>query len=185
MLKIRTNEVIPSFDYDRIDSHYDIFCLETSKKCFDRGAKIIDAPLMNKNVKAVLFEKGRKFYVLLNHNTGNLPILKSVLSNSEYGTSISISQKSSSSLSKTQLLQLLINGLAAKNNPVLKFNNLTGPLYVFMPEWVKKGKDNTIWSIPTLEIKVTEECILKLNVRTFSSVKLKNKIKQLLNLCCA
>ena len=177
MLKIRTNEVIPSFDYDRIDSHYDIFCLETSKKCFDRGAKIIDAPLMNKNVKAVLFEKGRKFYVLLNHNTGNLPILKSVLSNSEYGTSISISQKSSSSLSKTQLLQLLINGLAAKNNPVLKFNNLTGHLYVFMPEWVKKGKDNTIWSIPTLEIKVTEECILKLNVRTFSSVKLKNKIK--------
>ena len=38
----------------------------------------------------------------------------------------------------------------------------------------EKGKDNIIWSIPTLEIKVTDECILKLNVRTFSSVKLKN-----------
>lgn len=177
MSKIRTNKVIPSFNYDNIDSHYDIFCLETSKKYFDRGAKIIDAPLMNKDVKAVLFEKGRRFYVMLNHNSGNLSILKSVLSDPEYGSSVSISQRSNSSLNETQLLQLLINGLAAKSNPILKFNNLTGHLYVFMPEWVKKGKDNTVWSIPTLEIKVTEECILKLNVRTFSSIKLKNKIK--------
>lgn len=176
MSKIRTNKVIPSFNYDNIDSHYDIFCLETSKKYFDRGAKIIDAPLMNKDVKAVLFEKGRRFYVLLNHNSGNLSILKSVLSDSEYGNSVSISQKSSSSLKQTQLLQLLINSLAAKNNPQLKYNNLTGHLYVFMTEWVEKDKDNIVWSIPALEIKVTDECILKLNVRTFSSVKLKNKI---------
>lgn len=176
MSKIRTNKVIPSFCYDEIDRHYDIFCLETSKKYFDRGAKIIDAPLMKKDVKAVLFETGRRFYVLLNHNSDNLPTLKSLLSDSEYGASVSISQKSSSSLNETQLLQLLINGLAAKNNPQLKFNNLTGHLYVFMTEWVEKGKDNIIWSIPTLEIKVTDECILKLNVRTFSSVKLKNQI---------
>ena len=170
MSKIRTNKVIPSFYYDEIDRHYDIFCVETSKKYFDRGAKIIDAPLMKKDVKAVLFETGRRFYVLLNHNSDNLPTLKSLLSDSEYGASVSISQKSSNSLNETQLLQLMINGLAAKNNPQLKFNNLTGHLYVFMTEWVEKGKDNIIWSIPTLEIKVTDECIKRQDIGTKSAV---------------
>ena len=45
---IRTNKVIPKFDYKRMDEEYDIFCLETSKKYISTGAKIIDAPLLNK-----------------------------------------------------------------------------------------------------------------------------------------
>lgn len=173
---IRTNKVIPKFDYKRIDEEYDIFCLETSKKYISTGAKIIDAPLLNKGVKAVLFEKGKRFYALLNHNTGNLSVLKSVLNDTEYGSSMSISQKRSSEIQDFQLLQLLINGLAAKNHAMLKFNNLTGHFYVFKPEWVSQDKNGVIWSIPTIEIKVSEICLLKLNVRTFTTTKLKNKM---------
>ncbi|MGN0607506.1 MAG: hypothetical protein ACI4JM_13395 [Oscillospiraceae bacterium] len=173
---IRTNKVFPHFDYCEIDNQYDIFCLETSKKYINRGAQIIDAPLLNKNVKAVLFEKGRRFYVLLKRSSDNLSNLKSVLSDTEYGSSISISHRKSNEISDHQLLQLLINGLASKNHPLLRFNNLTGHLYVFMPEWIKKGKENIVWSIPTLEIKALEDCVIKLNVRTFTSTKLKNKI---------
>lgn len=173
---IRTNKVIPKFDHKKIDEEYDIFCLETSKKYISSGAKIIDAPLLNKNVKAVLFEKGKRFYVLLKHHSDNLSVLKSVLNDTEYGSSISVSQKMSVEIPEYQLLQLLINGLAAKNHALLKFNNLTGHLYVFMPKWIIKSKDNIIWSIPTLEIKVLEECVIKLCVRTFTSTKLRNKI---------
>lgn len=173
---IRTNKVIPKFDYKRIDEEYDIFCLETSKKYISTGAKIIDAPLLNKGVKAVLFEKGKRFYALLNHNTGNLSVLKSVLNDTEYGSSMSISQKRSSEIQDFQLLQLLINGLAAKKHAMLKFNNLTGHFYVFKPEWVSQDKNGVIWSIPTIEIKVSEICLLKLNVRTFTTTKLKNKM---------
>ena len=32
MSEIRTNEIIPHFDYQKIDTEYDIFCLETSRK---------------------------------------------------------------------------------------------------------------------------------------------------------
>lgn len=154
MSEIRTNEIIPHFDYQKIDTEYDIFCLETSRKYISTGAGIIDAPLMNKNVRAVLFETGRRFYVLLNHSEDNFGNMKKILSDAEYGSSMSIMQKKSSELEKYQLLQLLINGLTAKKHPLLRFNNLTGHLYVFRPEWTYKSKENVIWSIPTIEVKV-------------------------------
>ena len=43
MSEIRTNEIIPHFDYQKIDTEYDIFCLETSRKYISTGAGIIDA----------------------------------------------------------------------------------------------------------------------------------------------
>ena len=176
MSEIRTNEIIPHFDYQKIDTEYDIFCLETSRKYISTGAGIIDAPLMNKNVRAVLFETGRRFYVLLNHSEDNFGNMKKILSDAEYGSSMSIMQKKSSELEKYQLLQLLINGLTAKKHPLLRFNNLTGHLYVFRPEWTYKSKENVIWSIPTIEVKVMEDCLIKLNVRTFTSTRLRSKI---------
>ena len=98
MSEIRTNEIIPHFDYQKIDTEYDIFCLETSRKYISTGAGIIDAPLMNKNVRAVLFETGRRFYVLLNHSEDNFGNMKKILSDAEYGSSMSIMQKNSSEL---------------------------------------------------------------------------------------
>ncbi len=174
--EIRTNKIVPQLNYDMIDSCFDIFCLETSRKYIIYGARIIDAPLLNKSVKAVLFESGKRFYVLLEHNTDNLSILKNVLSDAKYGSSMSIAQIKSNALKEYQILRLLINGLAAKNHPLLRFNNLTGHLYTFKPEWISKNKDNIIWSIPTLEIEVLDDCIIKLSVRTFTSTKLRHKI---------
>lgn len=173
---IRTNKVIPQFNYAAIDEQYDIFCLETSQKYIKNGARIIDMPLLNKGVKAVLFENGCRFYVLLTHNADNLSVMKSVLTDTEYGSTISIRQIKSNTLKANQLLQLFINALAAKEHPVLRFNNLTGHLYTFMPDWISKGKDNIIWQIPTLEISVNSGCAIKLSVRTFTSTKLRNKI---------
>ena len=176
MSGIRTNKAIAHFNFQKLDERYDIFCLETSRKFINSGAKIIDAPLLNKNVRAVLFENGKRFYVLLNHSSDNCSIMKEVLSDEEYGGSMSITQKKSSELGEYQLLQLLINGLAVKNHALLRFNNLTGHLYVFKPEWLSKNKNNVIWSIPTIEIKVLKNCLIKLNVRTFTSTKRRNKI---------
>lgn len=173
---IRTNKVIPHINHAMIDERYDIFCLETSQKYIKSGARIIDAPLLNKGVKAVLFENGRRFYVLLEHSADNLSVMKKVLSDTEYGKSMSIIQIKSSTLKEHQLLQLLINGLAAKEHTLLRFNNLTGHLYIFTPKWISKNKENAIWSIPTLEISVSEGCVIKLSVRTFTSTKLRHKI---------
>lgn len=176
MSEIRTNEIIPHFDYKKIDTEYDIFCLETSRKYISTGARIIDAPLLNKNVRAVLFETGRRFYVLLNHSEDNFGNMKKILSDAEYSSSMSIIREKSRELEKYHLLQLLINGLTAKKHPLLRFNNLTGHLYVFRPEWTHKSKENVIWSIPTIEVKVLEDCLIKLNVRTFTSTRLRSKI---------
>ena len=83
---ITTNKAIPYFDYQSIDAEFDIFCLETSKEYIDYGAAILDTPLINKEVKAVLFESGRRFFVLLRHDPNNRTMLKSVLLDAEYGS---------------------------------------------------------------------------------------------------
>ena len=102
--------------------------------------------------------------------------MKKILSDAEYSSSMSIIREKSRELEKYHLLQLLINGLTAKKHPLLRFNNLTGHLYVFRPEWTHKSKENVIWSIPTIEVKVLEDCLIKLNVRTFTSTRLRSKI---------
>ena len=122
MSEIRTNEIIPHFDYKKIDTEYDIFCLETSRKYISTGARIIDAPLLNKNVRAVLFETGRRFYVLLNHSEDNFGNMKKILSDAEYSSSMSIIREKSRELEKYHLLQLLINGLTAKKHPLLRLS---------------------------------------------------------------
>lgn len=77
------------------------------------------------------------------------------------------------------LIQLLLNALGSYESDFLKFNNLTGHLYCFHPNWIKRGKeknDSVIWKVPCLEIAVTKDLCINLLVRTFTSSRLRNKI---------
>lgn len=175
--KILINKIIPQFNYKKIDETYDIFCLTTSKNYIERGAMIIDTPLFEKSIKAVMFDDSRKLYLLIEHKENNRTKVKNILSEPKYGRTMSFEKLHSFQLSERHLLQLLLNGLVSRNHPLLRFNNLTGHLYVFKPNWLDKNKkENSIWGIKTLEIQVSDSLVIKLAVRTFTSTKLKNEI---------
>ena len=157
-------------NHKAINAHYDIFTVETSKKYFPSGVSIIDRPVLEKNVKAVRFENGKRFHVLMNRATDNKQLLRKALSDDPLFDTITLEQVRSQSLDDYIMLQLLLNSLGSFENHSLKFNNLTGHLYCFHPQWIQKG------TIPCLELRITPECRLRFEVKTFTSVKKKNKI---------
>lgn len=171
---IKTNQLVADINYEKLDERYDIFRVTTDKNYFPRGAYILDVPQLNDNIRSVYFESGKSFYILMPSSVKNLEILKEVLLNTDEGDSITITAESSSSLDKRVVVSLLLNALGTFENEALKYSNLTGHLYVFRTDW--KSKDHRDEQLIALEIAVKDEMRLAINVRTFSSEELKDKI---------
>ena len=177
-IPINTNQLVYSLNHEEIEKEYDIFSVRTSEKYFQSGADIIDAPVLEKNVCAVRFIDGNCFYVLMKHDFQNKKHLREAIANAKGANSVTIAPVSSEELEDWILLQLLLNSLGSAEHPLLRFNNLTGRLYCFYPDWIihAKKEQSIIWQVPCLEISVTKECFLRFDVRTFTSERLKNKI---------
>ena len=178
-MPIKTNHLIYNIDFDRLASLYDFFEVTTSKEYIKSGPYILDAPAVCDRICAVLFTQGKHFYVMMNSANTNRTVLHQALDSCEGGDSISFSKIDATTIDAGSLLQLLMNGIGNSTNSILKFNNLTGHLFCYHPEWIKRGKkgnEEVIWKVPCLEIKITKDCNLLLNVRTFSSEQLKNQI---------
>lgn len=177
--KIKTNRLSYSIDRAALGSKYSFFAVETNEKYIKRGAYILDAPSLDRNVKSVLFVSGRRAVVMMQRDDKNKVVLKELLQTVEGGNKLSVAECVISELSDCTLLQLLLNNLSSYDSAFLKFNNLTGHLYCFHPEWLKHGKEKNedlIWKVPCLEISVTKDYSLKMDVRTFTSERLKKKI---------
>ena len=173
---IKTNRITYKLIHEKINARYDIFSVETSMKHFKFGAYILDVPILEKNVKAVRYESGRRLYVLMNKNEDNKQYLHKVLSDAPEFDTVTLEQIQSDMLDDYILLQLLLNSLGSVNNDLLRFNNLTGHLYCFNTTWLRKHNGVTE-QIPCLELHITADYLLEFDVKTFTSVKLKDKIK--------
>ena len=177
--RIRISRLKAQIDKEAIAAVYEFFYLETCEKYIKRGAYILDAVSMDRSVKAVKFESGKKMLVMLERNVNNVQKLKSTLHEIEEGSKYSIMQVSFKEIEDPVLVQLLLNALGSLDSDFLRFNNLTGHLYCYHEAWIKHGKEKTadvIWKVPALEISVDKNMCLHLDVRTFISEKLKNKV---------
>lgn len=177
---IKTNKIKYSLDKNMLSKEYDVFQIRTTKSYFKSGAYIIDAPLINNGVCSVLFNSGKEFYVLMKHNDNNISDLRAVLKDADDFDCITLSKLQSNTLDDEIVIQLLINSLGNYSSSFLKFNNLTGHLYCFHPNWLVKSKKSdtaTILKVPCLEVKLSKDFRLNLEVHTFSSELLKNKIE--------
>ncbi len=177
--RIRTNRISYRVEKAKVDSNYEFFVIETSEKYIKGGALILDAPSVNRDIKSIIFESGRKALVMMQRKDGNRNILKNHILSIEGGEKLSLLTMRVDSIPDYQLLQLLLNALSSYDSNILKFNNLTGHLYCFHPEWAKRGKEKTediIWKIPCLEFVITKDYYMAMSVRTFTSERLKKKI---------
>jgi len=177
--KIRISQLQPQIDRTEIEKKFDFFYLETCEKYIKRGAYILDTVTMERGVKAVKFESGKKILVMLDADENNVQRLKNVIGEIEEGAKYSFAKVLPKEIDDWLLVQIFINALGSLNSDFLKFNNLTGHLYCYHEAWLKHGKEkqtDIIWMIPTLEISVDKNMCLHLDVRTFSSEKLRNKM---------
>lgn len=176
---IKTNQLVCFTDRKQFADCYDVYYLETIDKYIKRGAYILDVAELDNDIKAIKFESGKRVYLMLQTNPDNKDKLKRLLPGIEDGDKYSIGKADVSELSDDIIVQLLLNALGSYDSKFLKFNNLTGHLYCFHTDWIKHGKEknaDVIWKVPCLELSVTKEMCLNLNVRTFTSELLRNRI---------
>lgn len=176
---IKTNQLTYTIDKELFSKYYDIFCIRTSEKYFKNGAYIIDAPLLNNNVCSVLFKSGKEFFVLMRRNDSNISLLKDAILKEDGADRITISHIAADTLKDDIVFQLMLNSLGNYESPLLKFNNLTGHLYCFHPNWLIRGRKSeadVIYKVPCLELRLSPEFRLNMGVHTFTSELLRNKI---------
>lgn len=177
--KIRISRFKTQIDKLAIADKYDFFYLETCDKYIKRGAHILDVASLENGIKAVKFESGKRMIVMLEKDENNIKKLKAALKDIEEGSKYSMIQASINEIEESVIIQLLLNALGSMDSEILQFNNLTGHLYCYHEAWIKHGKEKSqdvIWKIPTLEISVDKNMCIRLDVRTFISEKLRNKI---------
>ncbi len=177
---IKTNQLTYTFDKELFSKNYDIFCIRTSEKHFKNGAYIIDVPLLSNNVCSVLFKSGRELFVLMKSNGSNKSLLKNAILKENGADRITISQVTPNSLKDDIVFQLMLNSLGNYESPLLKFNNLTGHLYCFHPNWLIRGRKSeadVVFKVPCLELRLSSEFRLNMEVHTFTSELLRNKIE--------
>ena len=173
--KLYSTELLVSFEYSNIDRDYDFYYVTTSDKYIKGGAAFLD--IDDIKVSALQFESGKSFWVMLPKNAISRAELVRLLNTKEDGDSLSIKAMTSSSIPVHLLTQLILNALTSPVDEMISFNNLSGKLLCFRPAWLNKDKDNFIWGMQCLEVKVGDDMCVRLVAHRMTALALKKQMK--------
>ena len=173
--KLYSNELLVSFEYSNIDRDYDFYYVTTSDKYIKGGATFLD--IDDIKVSALQFESGKSFWVMFPKNTISKSEFVRLLNTKEDGDSLSIKPMTSNSIPEHLLTQLFLNALTSPVDEIISFNNLSGKLLCFRPAWLNKDKDNFIWGMQCLEVKVGDDMCVKLVAHRMTALALKKQMK--------
>lgn len=169
----KINRVTSNPNFEKINEIFDFFEIAETRqdKWFEFTSRLLDDLTEDKSIRAVQFHGGKKVLVMMNHKESNFEHIKKAVEKSLDAEFLSYAQILSDNIEKYKLIQLFFNGLFRSEHPLLRYNNLGGHLYCFHSNWIKHNSSNRIWKIPTLDIKVTRDLNLTLDVCTFSDLK--------------
>ncbi len=157
-MKATINHLIVDYHYQAIDKDFDIYQISTSKDYIDRGSYFLDKPNLSLKAKALTFDRGRSAFVLF--EKGTIKTRKELIDALENET-LSCEKKNPSDLKDYILFRLFLCALSNSRNG---YNNLTGKLFFYRPEWISKNKQ----TIKALQIDVDQEMNLSSSATTFT-----------------
>lgn len=172
---IRSNKLVPAFCYDHLNKDYDIFMVSTSEQYIPSGAAFLDCE-EKPDVRAIAYESGKTFYILTTGGSVTKNSLIAMLRSYEEGDTLSLREVRAEEVKPHILLQLLLNGLNNPSHPMLRFNNLTGKLLCYRPEWINRDKDDFNWGLTCVEVHMNEDMACSLRAHQMSSIRLRGKM---------
>ena len=170
-MKINTNQIQYELDVQQMASSYDVFAVKTTEDRLPSGAKLIDELSEDKSILSVVFVSRKEYLIMLDKNPDNKQNILSGIRKLQDGDNISLADYFSEKRNDYYLLQLLLNALGTRHTKFESYNNVTGHLYCFHPNWIKRVKSEIV-SIPTLDLRLTTG-VLTWNINTFNSLKYK------------
>lgn len=182
MEKVKINIVNPKLNYLNIDNKFSIVRFTTSENYIPFGAQFIDAFSQNIKAKRVVFENGRSLYTLFAKAELKDINIRAEIDKIEGAEVLTFSVLKNIEIQQIPvhlLVQLLINSLSSPKHHRLRFNNLTGKLFLYNESLFERRKfkdDRLITKIPAIEFKVHSDLNIELRTTTFTSLLLKTKL---------
>jgi hypothetical protein len=182
MKHCKINKLNITINSERIFQDFSIVKFSTSENYIKYGALILDELNSLLKAKSIVFERGKSFYALFDKKTIDHTDLSKELEKINEGETLSfkiLNKNEIEEIAEHTISQLLINSISTPNHKKLTFNNLTGKLYLFSPAFLKISKSKNkeqIFKIVALELNISPDLSLQLNVRTFSSVLLSKQM---------
>lgn len=157
-----SNQLNVRFDYQLIDSRLDFYLINTVDKYIPFGAKCLDVE--NVKVESLAFENGKSLYIMGRKDQ----LFKSELIKQLDNDKLFIRKVDSSDIPNYILFRLFLYSLNNFSSDNLSFNNLTGKLYIFRPEWMKKNRS----SFTAININVDSNMHVIAEAATFAKYSL-------------
>ena len=173
---MKTNKIVYKLNTKLIDLGYEIYAIKTTDNNYKLGSKILDTVYLDKLVISTYFDRGNEFFTLMKKEDNNKRRLLAALRETEEGKKITLYKVNSQDVPDYIILQLFMSALANFETDRLKVSNLSGHLYCFDSSWLEHSQKNGISKIHALEIRINKDYICQLNVRTFTSIKLRKYI---------
>lgn len=128
-MQTKTNEISLTFDYEAIEDKYDFYQIKTSAKYISGGAKVLD--LIDCPVKAlsICFDNGTSAFAMFNKYSIKLNEMQKSIDD----PTISVRKIKAKELKPYILGRLFLYSMNNSDFDDFTFNNLTGKLYLFLP----------------------------------------------------
>ncbi len=165
-----TNKLKLRFQHTAIDKYFDIFQLTSSDKFIPKGARLLDLPSLNNDIRSLVFDNGKNAFILVNKGKIDRQSLVKTIDNEQ----ISFKSISSSEIKDYILIRLFLFSLANYQKNENQYNNLTGKLYINLPQKKKDGKK----SITVLSIDVDSNLCVLADIVTFVDLSLFKSISK-------
>lgn len=168
-MKTKINLLNYSCNDEKLDEVYDFYHFRTTQKFISKGALFLDN--IGVDAESIAFDFGISAFAMFKCGKTTLNKLNQIVNDND----IAIRKVASSDLKKPILLRLLFNSLGKSNFDEFSFNNLTGRLYYYLPEWISKnGKFIKALDVST-SVFSENEIRLDANACTFTKVSVFKK----------
>ena len=157
-----TNHLIVNFNYKEIDDNFDFYLLTTIDKYISNGAYVIDKPIESLHAESVVFDNGRSLLIMFKKNI----ISRFKLINYLEDEKLTIKPINSADIKDYLLFKLFLYSINNFDSDSLKFNNITGKLYIVNPNWISKNRK----SFKALNINVDNEMNIRAEASSFNSI---------------
>lgn len=161
-MKAIINSLNIKFNYSVIDSQYDFFTVTTTDKYISGGAYILDKPVTALKAESVSFDGGRSLFVMFKKNTITLYDFVEQIEDEK----LSVKKIKSTDIKDYVLFRLFLFSLNNFENDELKFNNITGKLFIYSNKWMRKDRA----SFMTLSIVNAYDIIVSIFIKIISKI---------------
>ena len=173
---INTNQMKIDFDHEAITRNFAIFEARRDQGNYKRS-RVPDVALQQCRALAVAYDWGECCYILYERGAAEQNSLKQTLEGCE--DNVRVREITSQKLAEKQgylLAQLLCNAIPSLEANGEMYHNVTGKLYYQEPNWVYRRKSQ-LASFWVLQISFTRDYCVKLEVKTFSNILMKQDVK--------